>query len=129
MTDVLPGRTILGRPFKPVALGVTILMIGLAIIPIFDLGGHGRDWFDWALSATATAAAGLLTYGWWRNDLRWTERGLAAATFAYLARLIYLILLEPFEDSVALALGVLIIIAGSYILESNDRRTREWTPS
>jgi xanthine/uracil permease len=129
VTDTLPGRSILGRPFKPVALGVTILMIGLSVIPVFNLGLYGRDWFDWILSTVSLAAAGLLVTGWWKNDTRWTERGLAVATFVYLARFIYLVLIEPLEDSVSLAFGVLVIIAGSYILESNDRRTREWTPS
>jgi xanthine/uracil permease len=124
--DVIANRALLGRPFKPVALGVTILMIGLSVIPVFNLGLYGRDWFDWVLSTVSLFAAGLLVTGWWKNDTRWTERGLAVATFVYLARFIYLVLVEPLEDSVSLAFGVLIIISGSYIMESNDRRVQAW---
>jgi peptidoglycan/LPS O-acetylase OafA/YrhL len=127
MTDALPNVRILGRPFKPVALGVTVLMLGLVIIPVFNLGGFGRGVSSGIASCIAAVAAAMLIWGWVRNDLRWTERGLAVACFAYASRLVYLLLIRPMGDSVMLALGVLIIIAGSYILEANDRRVREWT--
>jgi peptidoglycan/LPS O-acetylase OafA/YrhL len=127
VTDALPGVTVFGRPFKPVSLGVTVLMVGLVIIPVFDLGGFGRGMSSGIASVIALVAAGMLGWGWWRNNLRWTERGLAVACFAYASRLIYLIFVRPAGDSVMLALGVLVIIAGSYVLEANDRRAREWS--
>lgn len=126
MTDTLPNVSVFGRPFKPVALGVTVLMLGLVIIPVFSLGDEGRDAFDWVTAAFALIAAVLLIVGWWRDRLRFAEWGLLCGVFAYLLRTTHLITREPEGDSVALAVGVLIVIAGSYVLEANDRRRIEW---
>jgi hypothetical protein len=126
--DTFPDKEFLGRPFKPVALGVTFMMLGLVAIPIFNLGAEGRDIFDWVAAGFALAAAGLLSAGWWTARLRLAEYGLAVATFAYLLRFTHLLIKEAGGDSPTLAFGVLVIIAGSYVLEANDRRVREWTP-
>lgn len=125
--DTFPGRLVFGRPFKPVSLGVTILMLGLVIIPIFNLGEEGRDAFDWVTATFALISAGLLIAGWWKDKVQFAEWGLLLGVFAYLLRTTHLVTREPEGDSVALAVGVLVIIAGSYVLEANDRRKLEWT--
>ena len=125
MNDVIGGVKVVGRRFKPVALGVTIIMIGLAVAGVLKWGtfsGYGGPLLVLQIAASAVAA-GLLIYGWWKDRERWAEWGLLVATFAYLERAVYLTIADTFGDSVLLAYGVLVIIAGSYVLEANDNRT------
>lgn len=127
MSDILKGHPMMGRPFRPVALGVTILMLAFVAIPVFNLGEHAREGGDVINAVFGVVAAAMLSVGWWTSSLRWAERGLAVAMFAYIFRLVHLLLTEGFSDHVSLAFGVTVIIAGSYVLEANDRRDREWT--
>lgn len=122
MNDELEDVKVVGRKFKPVAFGVTVVMIGLAVAALFKLGtysGHATA-FTWVQAIVALVAAGMLSYGWFHSDLKWTRYGLAAAVFAYLMRTIFLMIEDPLGDSVMLAVGFLIIIAGSYVLEAQD---------
>lgn len=131
MSDILQGHPVFGRPFRPVALGVTILMLSFIAIPVFGLAeshvDSGRGWFDLFNMAAAGTSAGLLITGWWRQSLKLAEWGLLVATFAYMMRVTHLLIEEPMGSGPWLATGVLVIIAGSYILEVDDRRRKEWT--
>ena len=124
MNDVIPGIRVLGRRFKPVALGVTIIMIGLTIAGLFRWGTF-EDYNPFFLIlqiAASAVSAGLLIYGWFADRERWAEWGLLIGTFAYLERAVLLTFVDTFGDSVLLAYGVLVIIAGSYFLEASDNR-------
>lgn len=120
MNDTIPGLTLFGRRFKPVALGVLVLMVGLAFANALDLGNYEHLVFQWIQAALAASAAALLVTGWVRHSTAFTRYGLALALFVYVARLVFLLLEDPLGDSVLLAFGVVIIIAGSYVLETHD---------
>ena len=121
MNDEIQGVKVAGRRFKPVAFGVTIMMLGLVVAVVFGLG-YERSMFTWFEGVVAAAAIGLLVAGWIKDSVNWTKWGLLVATFAYLMRFVFLLIIDPLGDSVLLALGVLMVIAGSYVLEVQDRR-------
>lgn len=128
MNDEIVGVRFLGRKFKPVAFGVTLMMLGLLLASVFRLGTYSMATSAGVAleSLTAGASAALLLAGWVRGNVRFTEWGLLVGIFAYLSRFVYLLFLDLLGDSVMLALGVLIIIAGSYVLEVQDRGGQRW---
>lgn len=125
MTDLGPEARWRGRRVKPVALGVTVMMVGLTIAGILNLGEYPYYGFQAVGALVPAAAAALLAYGWWKNDTRWTRYGLELGFFTYVGRAVFLAIVDPFGDSLLLALGTTIIIGGTYILETRDR---PWTP-
>lgn len=124
MTGDLKGVRWMGRRFKPVALGVAIMMLGLVVAGLFNLGGYDYEHFQRLGALFPLAAVGLLFWGWWKDDDRWAEYGLAVAFFTYLGRALFLAIEDPTGDSVLLALGTTVIIGGSYILEVQNRMVR-----
>lgn len=122
--DTINGVKLLGRPFKPVALGVTILMIGLIAIGLFNLGDYPHRPFQLVGTVFPAAAAVLLILGWAKVNTKWTGFGLALALFTYLGRVIFLAIEDPISDNLLLAFGATIVIAGSYVLEVNDEGDR-----
>lgn len=121
MNDTLQGTKLLGRRFKPVALGVTIMMLGLVVAGLWNLGGYDFEVFQRIGALIPLIAAGLLVWGWWKDSTVWTRYGLAVAFFAYLGRSIFLAFEDPLGDSLLLALGTTVIIGGSYVLEVQNK--------
>jgi hypothetical membrane protein len=124
MSDTIPGITLGGRKVRPVAFGVTVLMVGLVAIGVFNLGDYPHRPFQLAGSVFPAAAAILLITGWVKNNGKLTGYGLALALFTYLGRVIFLAIEDPVSDNLLLAFGVTIILAGSYVLEVNNRGGR-----
>lgn len=124
MTGDLKGVRWMGRRFKPVALGVAIMMLGLVVAGLWNLGGYDYPVFQRFGALFPLAALVLLFWGWWKDDDRWAQYGLAVAFFSYLGRAIFLTIEDPLGDSVLLALGTTVIIGGSYILEVQNRGAR-----
>lgn len=118
---MIDGVHVVGRKFKPVALGITVMMVGLVVAGLFNLGDYAHPQFQLYGSFVPFAAAVLLIAGFVRSDTRLTRYGLLIALFAYLGRAIFLVIEDPLGDSVLLAVGTTIIIAGSYVLETQDR--------
>ncbi len=118
--------TFMGRPLKPVALGLTILMITLAVANWTDNGLLGDNILSHILAAIAGLSALLLTAGWIAGKQRIAEIGLLGAAAVNIARSSFLLFtFGPGQQSVWLSLGVTVIAGGAYLLETWDDPERQ----
>lgn len=124
MAGDIHGVRWLGRRFKPVAFGVAVMMVGLIIAGLWNLGGYDYPVFQRFGALFPLAAVALLFWGWWKDSDRFAQYGLLVAFFTYLGRSLFLAVEDPTGDSLLLALGTTIIIGGSYILEVQNRGVR-----
>lgn len=115
--------TIWGRPVKPVALGLAIMMLIFAIFNVLNLDVfYVSIWGD-VVGLTAFASFAIFTVAWIINSQRLAEYGLALAAGVFIARCIALLLINGWEaQGVYFSAGAAIIAAGSYFLERTDPR-------
>jgi hypothetical protein len=57
--------TFLGRPFKPVALGLSFYMLVLVVVNVNDTGRLGASWAGDGVAVLAGASFASLWAGWW----------------------------------------------------------------
>lgn len=124
MSGDVVGVRLAGRRFKPVALGITVMMLGLVVAGLWNLGGYDYPMFQRLGALVPLAAAVMLTWGWWKESDRLAQYGLLVAFFSYLGRSLFLAIEDPLGDSLLLALGTTIIIGGTYVLEVQNRGVR-----
>ena len=110
---------VLGRPFKPVALGFCVSMPALAIYNYLDVGILGDSGWGDAIGAVAGISFVLLIGGWFWSKQQMTEHGLLLVFVAYLARALwFLFTVGLSSQSLWLSLSVVIIGGGSFFLEA-----------
>lgn len=120
--------SILGRPIKPVALGLTILMVTLTVSNVTGAGVLGDVALSRVLAAGAAVSAILLTAGWVTGKQGLAEAGLLATAAGNIARSSFLMMTYgPGQQSVWLSMGVTVIAAGAYLLETWDASGRTTT--
>lgn len=121
----IPGLRVLGRPLKPVALGLTLTMV---IIAQSNFRGADRGTqypLSVVLGIAAVAAAVTLLVGWIKGLQKVAEIGLLLVVGVYVARATFIQMSSPFDQAVWFSLATVIIAGGSYVLEaSEDRRGR-----
>lgn len=115
----------LGRPIKPVAFGLSIVMITFFFANIFDTGVLGASRWGDVVAALSFAAWVTMNWGWFRNSQRAAEIGLLIATLVLATRAFFILLTIGMSlQNFWLSLGVAIVAGGSYLLERLDPRDR-----
>ena len=117
----LEGVTVMGRPIKPVALGLTILMLSLLVINLTGVGELTGTLLARVIAVMAGTAAVTLVAGWvWRSQ-RMAQAGLLLAAIVYITRSAF-IALDSGIGSIGVWLGggAGVIAAGAYLLETWD---------
>ena len=111
-----------GRPLKPVALGLTLTMV---IVTQANLRGIDRgtvpplSYLVAVLSATAVVT---LLWGWIGRNQKAAEIGLLLVIGTYITRAAFIALESGLaEQAVWFSLATVVIAAGSYALEVDDR--------
>ena len=119
----LTGVSFFGRPFKPVSLGLVVIMTTLLVYNLTNTGIFGDRVGGDIVAAAAAVSIGLLTASWWARSQWMLEVGLFLACLTYIGRTAYLLMVKPEAEGVALGLGIIIIAGGAYLLErtSSDR--------
>ena len=113
--------TILGRPVKPVALGLALAMATLLTTGITGTGLLGGTHWGNAVAVAAAGALVLFVVGWVRGSQRLAEWALGGAFFAMAARTVFLFITAGAGQPAPWLSGALCIIAGgSYWLERVD---------
>jgi hypothetical protein len=112
---------VLGRPLKPVALGMAVLMLTLTVVNLLNLGDLGATSFGDLVSIMSGASFITLMGGWIGKSQQAAEAGLLLACITYVLRSSFLFLTNgPSSHGVYLGIGAAIIAGGAYLLEKWD---------
>lgn len=120
----LDGVLFLGRPLKPLALGMAVLMLTLSVYNVLHLSAFGGLFLGDVVAVLAAVAVVTLTVGWYYGSQRMAEAGLLLAATVYVTRSAFLLFVSgPGTEGVYLGLGAAVMAGGAYLLESWDERT------
>lgn len=122
----LTGLTVWGRPLKPVALGLTLTMVIVTQANIRGLDRGTQPPLSWLVALMSAAAVVTLLWGWIGRNQKAAEIGLLLVIGTYITRAAFIALESGLgEQAVWFSLATVVIAAGSYALEVDDRyRTR-----
>lgn len=117
--------SVMGRPTKPVALGLAMLCAILAVSNVFGADSLGDSLWSHVVIPVAGVAALLFTAAWWRIDQRFLEWALLLAFGLHVARAAFIPLATGWsgfaEQDAWQSLAVAVIAGGAYLLEKGDR--------
>lgn len=131
----LDGVRFFGRPFKPVPLGLAVIMATLLVYNTLNIGIFTDRIGGDVVAVASGLAFALLVVSWWLRSQRMLEAGLFLTALTYIGRTSYLMFVKPEAEGVALGVGIAIIAAGSWLLERDESRrqraegTPPWSPS
>jgi hypothetical protein len=114
---------LLGRPVKPVSLGISIFMAVLTIFNLADTGVFGASLYGDIIAVISASSFTLLVLAWIINSQLLTEYGLLLASTVFVVRGTFLgLTLSWGRQDVYFSLAMFIISAGSYFLERTDSK-------
>lgn len=117
---------LLGRPVKPVALGLLVAMTALVATGIGGTGLLGGTHWGYTGAAIALAAALLFVGSWVARSQRVAEAAILLAFFTLAARSIFLFIVAGAAQPAGwLSASLAIIAGGSYWLERGDSIGRQ----
>jgi hypothetical protein len=125
----LEGLRLLGRPVKPVALGLMFSMAVLCVFNVTDAGVLGATRIGDVVAIMAGAAVLMLTAGWALRSQPMAEAGLFTAGLTMVLRSTFLFALQGVGNvGVWLGVGTAIIALGAFLLERIDENRGAWWP-
>lgn len=130
MSDAMNLRwSILGRPLKPVALGLALLMGILAVWNMTGGDSLGETIWSHLVIPVAAAACAMFIGAWWTGSQRVLEWALLVTVGVSVARAAFIPLALGWrgfgEIDMVQSIAVAVIAAGSYLLEADDSRSRQ----
>jgi xanthine/uracil permease len=123
MRSGAPRPTVLGRPFEPLLLGLTLTMVIVALAN-WQASDRGTQYpLSVIVAIAASVAAVMLVIGWCCKTRRLVEYGLLAVVLAYSTRAWFILISnDGIDNAVWFSLATVIMAGGAYFLEANDRR-------
>ena len=122
----IDGVLFAGRKIKPVALGLSVILLTICVYNLFDIGLFGTLILGDLVAVASAVTIGTLVAGWWFRSQRMAEAGLMLAFIVYALRTVFVLLTDPTIEGVPIGVGIVIIAGGSYILEhASSRRDAE----
>jgi hypothetical protein len=118
----LDGIRVWGRPFKPVAFGLTLAMLIIAQSNLRGLDRGTIPPLSYMVAAIAGAAIGFMVAGWVTGRQRLEEAGLLLVVAAYATRAAFIQINNPWDQAVFFSLSTVIIAGGAYMLEADSRK-------
>jgi len=116
------GLTAFGRPLKPVALGLTLTMAVVATVNIQGMDRGTVPPLSYLVALLAVSSVVTLLWGWLGGHQKAAEIGLLLVVGTYATRAVFIALASGIgEPAVWFSLATVVIAAGSYALEVNDR--------
>ena len=118
----LAGLTVFGRPLKPVAFGLTLTMIVVTAVNVQGMDRGTIPPLSHLVAALAAVSVLALAYGWAFGHQKAAEIGLLLVIGTYATRATFIAFASGLtEPAVWFSLSTVVIAAGSYALEVNDR--------
>ena len=115
------GKIIWGRPIKPVAGFMSLLMMTLVVYNVLDRGVFGNLWLGDIIAVMAAVSAFCLWYGWVGRAQKMAEAGLLIACIVYIIRAAFVFfLLGPSSEIFWLSLWAGGLVGGAFYLEARD---------
>lgn len=116
--DRRPHPHFLRHPFRPLVLGLffTMLIVFQSNIRNMDRGTSPP--MSYFVAGIALASSLALIVGWFRKDVRTIKAGYLLVAAAYMTRATFIMLANPWDQSVFFSLASAFIAAGAYIAES-----------
>lgn len=125
----LNGFRLLGRPVKPVAFGLTGMMVTICILNLIDFDHFEDNVLGDFVAVLCAISAGLLIAGW-VGEKQWAaEYGLLTASAVYVIRGSFVgLLYSPSSEGLWLSLWAATIAGGAFLLERLDTHPtrKEW---
>ncbi len=117
----LDGVQVWGRPIKPVAFGLSVLMLTLTVYNIFNVGVFGSLFLGDVIAVLTGTSFVMLMLGWFAKNQLLAEFGLITAFTAYTLRASFILFSSgPTAEGFYLSIGAAIIAGGAYLLEGWD---------
>lgn len=115
------------HPFRPLVLGLFFTMLIVAQANIRNMDRGTAPPMSYFVAGIALAASVALIVGWFRKDVSIIKAGYVLVAAAYMTRATFIMLTNPFDQSVFFSLASAFIAGGAYLAESanNPRGARE----
>lgn len=131
MVSNLKRHRFLGRPVKPLALGLIFALFPISVNGwVLAFGGQAllnSTGDDMAIGIIATLALLLMVVGWFRKSQLIFEAALLFVVGAFTARAFLFLFLDPYPLEAMMPLSVAVFAAGAYVLEREGQvRGEEW---
>jgi len=117
--------SILGRPFKPVAFGLALVMVILIVVNIFDTGRLGDSWAGDVVAILGGISLLALVGGWWAKSQHMAEVGLLFAGSTLVMRGLFTMFTAWPDQSEWFSYSLAVIAWGAYLLERMDPHRME----
>lgn len=118
------GWDVLGRPLRPVALGLALLCAILAVANATATDAIGPSVWRHVVAVVAALDAVLFLAAWWTGRVAWMRVALLAAVGVHVARAAFFVLVLGVSSlgvpDLWQGLAVAVIAGGSYLLEKGD---------
>lgn len=131
MVSNLKRHRFLGRPVKPLALGLILALFPAALNGWVVAFGYpsllDSTGDDMAIGIVATLALTLMVGGWFRKSQSMFEAALLFVVGAFTARAFLIVFLNPHPLEAMFPFAVAVIAGGAYVLEREGQvRGEEW---
>lgn len=119
------GKLIWGRPVKPLAFIMSLLMVVFMIYNILDKGVLTDLWLGDIIAVLAGVAAFCLWFGWFGKGQRMAEVGLLLAGFVYITRASFIFLLDgPGSQAFWESALTGCLVSAAFYLEASDPKNK-----
>lgn len=109
-----------GRPFKPVAFGLAMVMTILVIVNVADTGRLGSNWIGDVVAILAGTSLLALIGGWWAKGQHMAEIGLLLAGSTLVMRGLFVMFTAWPDQSEWFSFAMAFVAWGAFLLERMD---------
>ena len=106
------------HPFRPLVLGLFFTMLIVAQSNLRNMDRGTTPPISYFVAGIALAASLALIVGWLRQDVRTIEMGYLLVAAAYMTRATFIMISNPWDQSVFFSLASAFIAGGAFIAES-----------
>lgn len=121
----IEGKVVWGRPVKPLAGFMSLLMLVFTVFNILNRGVLEELWLGDIVAVVASIAAVCFWVGWFGRVQKMAEAGLLIAAFAYVTRASFIFfVVGPSNQEFWESLFTGGLVAAAFYLEASDPKNK-----